>query len=152
MQDDFPRRLRECIGDEPVAAFARRCGFSEGLIRAYLKDGKRPGMDYLVRMADAAGVSLEWLATGREPKRRISTGQPLQVIEGEGKKAPEDQDIARLMRAIEGTLAAMPDKDAARRLAHDLYARAQEVSEQHTLRQAIEDLRAQLAKLTGTGA
>lgn len=143
-------RIKEAIGDEPVAAFARRCGFGESLLRKYLA-GSEPSATNLARIADAAAVSLDWLATGRGPKRRISTGQPLQVIEGEGKKAPEDQDIARLMRAIEGTLAAMPDKDAARRLAHDLYARAQEVSEQHTLRQAIEDLRAQLAKLTGTG-
>lgn len=95
---------------------------------------------------------MTWLLTGEGEMLPQPARQSLQVLEGEGRKAPADQDIARLMRAIEGTLTAIPDKEHALRLARDLFARAQEVSEQHTLRQAIEDLRAQLAKLTGTGA
>ena len=60
-------RLRECIGEDSVSSFARRCGLPEATIRSYL-DGKKPVFDKLVKIAKAAGVSLDWLATGRGPK------------------------------------------------------------------------------------
>lgn len=111
--DSFPSRLRECIGEEPVASFARRCGISEGLIRSYLKADKQPAMERLIRIADAAGVSLEWLATGRGQKAR--------------KPAPE-QDFsavpyARRLEKIGLLLADMPEQEAAAFL-EEMFARA----------------------------
>ncbi|MBW7863066.1 MAG: helix-turn-helix domain-containing protein [Candidatus Hydrogenedens sp.] len=65
--EGFSERLAELIGSEPVATFAKRCGVPESNIRTYLQ-GKRPRVDRLVLIADGAGVSLEWLATGRGDK------------------------------------------------------------------------------------
>lgn len=61
---EFQKRLIEVIGDEPVAAFARRCGFGESLIRKYM-DGSLPSVSKLSSMAEASGVTVDWLATGR---------------------------------------------------------------------------------------
>ena len=66
----FGIRLREAKGDESIRSFARRCGFSNALIGAYLKGEKLPGMENLVAIAVAAGVTVDWLATGRPPKTR----------------------------------------------------------------------------------
>lgn len=142
MHDDFPARLRECIGDEPVASFARRCGFSEGLIRAYLKDDKRPGMDKLVRMADAAGVTVDWLATGRGPMRR------------ECAKPASEQDFsavpyARRLEKIGLLLAGMTEQEAAAFL-DEMFARAQSAAEAAELRRALIDLRSEVERLKKT--
>lgn len=132
------------------AEFARRLGVHIGVLKKYEQGLNIPGGEALAAIAKT-GVNMNWLLTGEGDMLVKASSQQLQVIEGEGRKATDDQDIARLLRAIEGTLYAMPDKEAALRLAQELFARAQEVSEQHTLRQAIDDLRAQIARLTGTG-
>jgi hypothetical protein len=41
----LPARLRSLIGSESVAAFGRRCGLSESVLRTYLKDGRMPPLD-----------------------------------------------------------------------------------------------------------
>ena len=66
----FVARLQEIIGNESVSSFSRRCAPGESVIRSYLNEGKQPRMDYLVSIADAGGVTIDWLATGRLPKRR----------------------------------------------------------------------------------
>ncbi|MDN3519557.1 hypothetical protein QWY84_18265 [Aquisalimonas lutea] len=45
-------------------SFANACGLSDSLIRKYLA-GSLPGLDKVVVIAREAGVSVEWLATGR---------------------------------------------------------------------------------------
>lgn len=65
----FVARIEEISGKNK-SEFSRRCGFTEGVIRGYLVDGKKPGLDYLVAMANAAAVNIEWLATGNGPKTR----------------------------------------------------------------------------------
>ncbi|HEX8963782.1 MAG TPA: helix-turn-helix transcriptional regulator [Rhodocyclaceae bacterium] len=61
------------VGEQPVRSFARQYGVSEGVLRAYLLGTKRPGVDHLVKLADAGGVAIDWLATGRVPKKRGGT-------------------------------------------------------------------------------
>lgn len=65
----FIARLRQVIGVEHVAAFARLCGLPEATLRSYL-NGRKPVFDKLAKIAAAAGVTLDWLATGRGPMRR----------------------------------------------------------------------------------
>jgi phage repressor protein C with HTH and peptisase S24 domain len=70
-------RIRWIIGDEPVAAFARRAKISESTLRDYISEDdtkrKKPGMENLRRIADAGGVSIDFLVTGKsagsEPMR-----------------------------------------------------------------------------------
>jgi phage repressor protein C with HTH and peptisase S24 domain len=52
------------IAEPNVSAFAKKAGIGESSMRQYI-DGSTPGLAKAVAIADAAGVSLEWLATGR---------------------------------------------------------------------------------------
>jgi len=61
--NDFAHRLRELIGHESVAAFSRRVGISEAMIRKYLQ-GSEPTLSRANMIAAQANCSLEWLATG----------------------------------------------------------------------------------------
>jgi len=61
----FAVRLREIIGEGAVSQFARKCDLAESMLRKYLQGDSVPGTDKLVRMAEVAGVSLSWLATGK---------------------------------------------------------------------------------------
>lgn len=133
--DTLAKRLRECIGDETVSAFARKAGLPEATIRSYL-DGKKPVYDKLIRIADAAGVSLEWLATGRGQKAR--------------KPAP-DHDFsavpyARRLEKIGLLLADMPEQEAAAFL-EEMFARAQDAAKRRELEQALADLKAEVERL-----
>lgn len=66
-EDGFSARLKELIGDEPANRFAREAEIGESLLRKYLA-GATPGLDKVVAIATAKGVSLEWLARGVGPK------------------------------------------------------------------------------------
>ncbi len=57
-------RLQALIGKETVSSFARKCGLAESVLRTYLKDGRMPPLDKALAIAAAAGVSVDWLATG----------------------------------------------------------------------------------------
>lgn len=61
-------RLQAMIGRESVSSFARRCGLAESVLRTYLRDGRMPPLDKAREMAAAAGVSLDWLASGLGPR------------------------------------------------------------------------------------
>jgi transcriptional regulator with XRE-family HTH domain len=133
--DTLASRLRECIGDDTVSAFARKVGLPEATIRSYL-DGKKPVYDKLSRIADAAGVSLDWLATGRGQKER--------------KPAPENDfsavPYARRLEKIGLLLADMTEQEAAAFL-DDVFARARSAAEASELRRALADLRAEVERL-----
>lgn len=66
----FGERLRTVLGEDSIRAFAGRCGVSDGLIGAYLRGEKSPGLKHLVALAEAGGVTVDWLATGRPPRTR----------------------------------------------------------------------------------
>lgn len=141
---DFPSRLRECIGEEPVAAFARRCGFSEGLLRAYLKAEKQPGMERLVRIAEVAaiartGVDMRWLLTGE--------GEMLPKTAPD--KAFDEVPYARRLEKIGLLLAGMTEQEAAAFL-DEMFARAQSAAEAAELRRALIDLRSEVERLKKT--
>lgn len=90
-------RLRDAMGDQSGTAFARRCGISEGAIRKYLL-GASPSTENLIAIADAANVSIEWLAAGRGPKQRgASVTPPAPPAES----TVNVEDLARLTLAIE---------------------------------------------------
>lgn len=93
--DAISTRLVEVVGDEPLTSFARRCGVIEGTLRNIIKSGAWPRTDNLIAIADAANVSIEWLATGRGPKMRgaahpIPTASSINV-----------DDLERLELAVE---------------------------------------------------
>lgn len=66
--DSFAARLKEALEGASVNSFAQKAGITEASVRTYLR-GAMPGLDKAKALADAAGVSLEWLASGRGPMR-----------------------------------------------------------------------------------
>ena len=60
----FAARLKQIIGENSASGFAKKCGLAESMLRKYLLGDSVPGADKLVRIAQAAGVSLLWLAIG----------------------------------------------------------------------------------------
>ncbi|MBO9421747.1 helix-turn-helix domain-containing protein [Labrenzia sp. R4_2] len=56
-------RIRFVIGDDSLRNFALKSGVKEGTLRSVMK-GTRPSIDFVTTIANATGVSLEWLATG----------------------------------------------------------------------------------------
>jgi transcriptional regulator with XRE-family HTH domain len=65
--DQLKTRLREIMGSESNSSFGRKCGLSESLIRKYL-NGTLPSSKNAAKIADACGVTVDWLATGKGNK------------------------------------------------------------------------------------
>ena len=63
--DDFPRRLKQAMGDSSIRGFARECGFSDTVLRQYLNGQSEPTRPALLAIARTAQVSVEWLAIGQ---------------------------------------------------------------------------------------
>lgn len=77
--EGFARRLADAIFPEKPSAFARRAGVSSGLISKYLAAGGSTGhrLDIVARIAEAAGVSLDWLVWAKGDGE--SAGQTIRV-------------------------------------------------------------------------
>src|SRR6266446_10288153 len=65
-EEEFRRRLRLIMQQfGSVADLARAVGVSDNAIYKWVSGRGQPGMISLVNLAKAAGVSVEWLPTGR---------------------------------------------------------------------------------------
>ena len=147
--EGFKKRLREIIGDEPVASFARRCKLTESLLRAYLNANKRPGLDRVIAIANTAGVNIDWLATGRGPKYQAQQAPPpqrppdLQLLPGGGQRltgAELEASIERRLDVLREILACIDDEARRATILDELLSRAQEVKRLDELEQAVEKL------------
>ena len=97
MDTSFKARLKEAIGTEIPSSFGRRSGLN-GNIRRYLRGEGLPGMTHLVNIAEAANVSIEWLATGCGTKQKLTTAginKALAAIHLEAKKTADEQLYAQ---------------------------------------------------------
>ncbi|HMM59177.1 MAG TPA: helix-turn-helix domain-containing protein [Candidatus Rifleibacterium sp.] len=62
--DGFKSRLKTIIGRQSVNSFAKNCDIPESSLRNYLSSDSLPKAENLVKIARAAGVSLDWLILG----------------------------------------------------------------------------------------
>lgn len=76
--DSFSDRLKLAMNGESTNSFAKKCGYRESTIRGYLA-GSMPSLDKAAHIAKAAGISLQWLATGEGVMRQ---GEPLAASAG----------------------------------------------------------------------
>lgn len=65
--DAIAMRLKELVGDKKLVWFAKECEVGESTLRNII-GGAMPRADILVAIANAGGVTVDWLATGRPPK------------------------------------------------------------------------------------
>lgn len=64
----FASRVRQVIKlNGSVSDIARRCGFSEGVVRSWRDGNTDPSRGRCVTMAKTLGISLVWLAAGEGP-------------------------------------------------------------------------------------
>src|SRR6266849_10037402 len=76
VDQEFRRRLRLIMQQfGSVADLARAVGVSDNAIYKWVSGRGQPGMRSLVSLARAAGVSVEWLATG-QGSTKILLDQP----------------------------------------------------------------------------
>ncbi|MDZ7749367.1 MAG: helix-turn-helix domain-containing protein [Halofilum sp. (in: g-proteobacteria)] len=68
--DGFPARLATLVGNMSVRAFARKAGVSDTFLRQCLAGRTEPTRTKLLALADAGGVSVQWLATGTSDTAR----------------------------------------------------------------------------------
>lgn len=62
--ESFHIRLRQSIGNESETGFAQRAGIAKSGLNRILRGGT-PTLNVLVAIANAAQVSIDWLATGK---------------------------------------------------------------------------------------
>lgn len=143
-------RIAITVGGMSGLAFAKKCGFSDSLLRKYL-EGSIPGADKLVLIADAGGVSVEWLATGRGPMR---VGEEAAApASAPAARAGIDRDllaavykgVAEVYRAENARISADPLADEVARIYDDLVATYDSPDERRSgLKLALHQLRRQL--------
>ena len=90
-------RLKEVIGEKPVASFARDCGVGESTLRNILA-GAWPRTDILVSIADCGGVSVDWLAVGRLPKH---VSELRELLQRPPDTAMDERHVVTLMQAFQ---------------------------------------------------
>lgn len=139
-ESELRERVREIVGAESVAAFARRCGFSETLVRKYLR-GSLPSSANLTKMATVAGVTVDWLATGQGVRTRAEL-LALQRKPSAGGLLPPDHPHARRWAKLIELVEQIDDAERRDEMIAELFARAQEVSELAALRRAVAEIRA----------
>lgn len=77
----FAGRLEFVIGGEKnTSTFAKKCGINESLLRKYLA-GSTPGIDKVVKIADASGFSVAWLVANKMPMRQDQLDEMLSARE-----------------------------------------------------------------------
>jgi transcriptional regulator with XRE-family HTH domain len=73
--DAFASRLMEAAGDKKPYSLQRETGIAESLIRKYMSGQSIPGADKLALLARATGVTMDWLATGKDAGEKDDTEQ-----------------------------------------------------------------------------
>ena len=58
-----------------MRSFAIKCGITESLMRNYVNGHSQPGFDKVGKIAEASGVSIDWIATGEGPMYREQIDQ-----------------------------------------------------------------------------
>jgi phage repressor protein C with HTH and peptisase S24 domain len=96
VDNEFRRRLRLIMQQfGSVADLAKAVGVSDNAIYKWVSGRGQPGMTSLVSLAQAAGVSVEWLATGRGESNKVALDVPkIQEAVGVGNVAMTREKVA----------------------------------------------------------
>lgn len=95
------------MGGESIRKFASRLSVSEGTMRSYLRGVTCPDLKILAEIAEAAGVSMTWLATGEGPMRRTRAAEHISREERSEYHAWADRLIDGGAENLERTLSSM---------------------------------------------
>lgn len=96
-QDSFAERVKTLIMEYGgVSTIARKCGFSEGVVRSWRDGRSDPSRGRCLSLARGLGVSLIWIVAGEGPMRDASAEtEPTHAATSQG------MDSRRLSAAAE---------------------------------------------------
>lgn len=92
----FHERLKLLMGDCSFNDFAKKTGLTRATLNNYANNLTSPTLEKLAVIADAAGTTVEWLASGQVPdENMVSVCQyDLRVSAGSGALVEEEKPIA----------------------------------------------------------
>lgn len=143
----FVIRLKNLIGDDSIAFFARKCGVPESTIRSYLVRGKTPGMEHLAAIATSCGVTVDWLATGKgikfvrdlkQAQERLNGAPPAVVPD----LPPNLEPYRKRLDALLNYLAQIDEEEDRSRIIDDFVLRAHDKIELVELKHVVNEMRA----------
>lgn len=70
----YAARLREALGSQTIAEFARRARVSDSAMRAYVDGDSLPGWENAVKIARTLGKDLNWFADWSHPIDQLAEG------------------------------------------------------------------------------
>ncbi|MNB98983.1 putative HTH-type transcriptional regulator [compost metagenome] len=77
----FSERLKSIVPSGSGREFAKRAGIGYSTVHNYLQAVSSPTLENLVLLAKAGGVSVEWLATGKEFTKSAATDQIERILQ-----------------------------------------------------------------------
>lgn len=92
-KENFKDRLEKLIGSRSVRGAAKDWGLPTSTLNNYLYKGTEPALRVVMTIAEAEGVSLEWLATGLNKDDYHAKNRP----ESEGSKSNAEQRLFELL-------------------------------------------------------
>lgn len=78
--EQFSERLKSIVPSGTGRDFAKKAGIGYSTVHNYLQAVSSPTLENLVLLAKAGGVSVEWLATGKEFSKSASTDQAERLL------------------------------------------------------------------------
>lgn len=76
----FSKRLKSIVPSGSGRDFAKKAGIGYSTVHNYLQAISSPTLENLVLLAKAGSVSVEWLATGKEISKSVSTSQTEKLL------------------------------------------------------------------------
>ena len=137
MPKTFGERLKLLISESGMSthAFALKTGISDTALRDFVNDRKRPGIDALISISEAAGVMLDWLALGVGVKYR-KDALAMDWLPWYKEKAKELENNRDQLELLLKSAALIKDDAFRRRVLAELVIKVQESGELEELRLA----------------
>lgn len=136
------RRCAELVGSGD--ALSQKADIPRSTLETYLTGKAEPKASRLVAIAEAAGVSVQWLATGREPMRPDAAAAQVASVD-EDLMARVAEGIALIYKEENARIYTGPLVRAAARMYDDLVASCDTPDERHAgLKAMLQQLRRQL--------
>lgn len=116
----FGKRLNQLLLDRNMtpAQLSKMLGWNTGVLSQYLNNPNRdPRLSTATKVADALGVSLDYLAGREPPNEEVTYSDPRQRSINETYDALSDEGRGALVATARGLLAAYPREKAPARVA-----------------------------------
>ena len=88
----FLSRLKELQGSNSVSAFARYLEMPQKTVDTYIKDQRKPSVEFVVRVCSKCGVSADWLLGLSDDRGGSKSAAPMTLVTKKRQTLLEPQD------------------------------------------------------------